>query len=835
MDMANWGVVIGIDRYARPQDRLQGAVRDADAMCQWLLDPAGGAVPPQNLAVLLELDNHQPTAPVRFGPAKRADIVLAIEDLLARSNNGGDRLFFYFAGHGISGRLNASFPTTILAADFQPLLPDNGFTLISLYELFQCTRFKEQFFFIDACRNAAFDRPKRLGEYPNPRTPVPPVSPQFVMYATQPGVAAIEVVVPGDERGAFTGALLAGLKGKGAAKRWDPDAGDYVVRWSSLFDHVRDTIIALKLNAGTGPRPLIQEPSKFGEDGGQDPELGRFSVQAFAAEPLKIDVTPNNLSAIASARYGEMGPGATDCPAPLPVTVSLAPREYWVDALAPGFRTKGRARIVKLYAQSDVVIELEPTPPPAPPLAARAPAAPVPPAAPGPMESAKAAPRDALVVRCQDQLVQIEIASQSGQLLATGRDRVVIDAEPGFYRARLVSPEGVVVEELIPIRAGDGSVEQTLRSPTADSPGMQWAVARGGFNIGSDGSLMPSESIGVAENLKLSTLLALAAGARIEDDRGPGSKLRQIPLPGFHDLAPGANCGIQVVLGDERMQPGLWPNATVGCWPIDSAPFAVWQTPLSGAEVRSAALTPNRGPYWLKIDLDLQSSIVLPVLVSSDRLTLLVITRESDLSVEMHQYQLPSLPGPPADYRARDPFFSGSQFAALRRIELMQRATAHGRVSPLLPDIELLLQDKWLDPLAGCLGGFLLLRMGRAADLDVATYNLTTFFGDIPDTWVLRGEFLRFVGRVDEAKDAYRRALDAGIPLYRDGLELLNTAIGAYALAYPRNDVVREAFAVIPRGSLWAAGGAALANINMVRGDAYAVETFSSEPGPLIL
>jgi len=165
-----------------------------------------------------------------------------------------------------------------------------------------------------------------------------------------------------------------------------------------------------------------------------------------------------------------MGPGATDCPAPLPVTVSLAPREYWVDAMAPGFRTKGRARIVKLYAQSDVVVELEPAPPPPPPLAASAAAAPAPmpmePAAPKP---AKAAQTVTLTVRCQDRLVQIEIANQSGKLLASGRDRVAILVEPGLYRGRLVSPEGVVSEELMPVRAGDGLVEQIMHSPAANS------------------------------------------------------------------------------------------------------------------------------------------------------------------------------------------------------------------------------------------------------------------------------------------------------------------------------------------------------------------------------
>ena len=43
--VANWAIVVGIDRYWSEGAHLRGAVRDALAVREWLLDPAGGDVP----------------------------------------------------------------------------------------------------------------------------------------------------------------------------------------------------------------------------------------------------------------------------------------------------------------------------------------------------------------------------------------------------------------------------------------------------------------------------------------------------------------------------------------------------------------------------------------------------------------------------------------------------------------------------------------------------------------------------------------------------------------------------------------------------------------------
>ena len=101
------------------------------------------------------------------------------------------------------------------------------------------------------------------------------------MYATSPGVTANEIQQAGNERGAFTEALLDGLRGEGDAKVWD-DVGqrEYVVTWDSLFRYVEAQVARKRLAAGSR---LIQVPRQSGEHGSENPELGRLDPEAFSA------------------------------------------------------------------------------------------------------------------------------------------------------------------------------------------------------------------------------------------------------------------------------------------------------------------------------------------------------------------------------------------------------------------------------------------------------------------------------------------------------------------------------------------------------------------------
>src|SRR5262249_36327959 len=153
-------------------------------------------------------------------------LILAMEELLRRA---GENFYFYFAGHGLTSRMDFSNENGIVLDDFTDRLTTKSLTVRSIIEGFQAADFRQQFFFIDACVNIPWEREFRLGEYPNPRSPRTPPPPQFVMYATSPGVKAIEIQEAGNEHGAFTATLLEALAGKGNAKVWDNEMQEYVV------------------------------------------------------------------------------------------------------------------------------------------------------------------------------------------------------------------------------------------------------------------------------------------------------------------------------------------------------------------------------------------------------------------------------------------------------------------------------------------------------------------------------------------------------------------------------------------------------------------------------
>src|SRR5262249_24098239 len=151
---------------------------------------------------------------------------------LTRSNSAADRFFFYFAGHGLTARVNGADIPCICLRNFTPKLTSNAVSLPSVFERLRATQFKEQFFFADACRNLPFSTEFQVSDFDRPAIPIANPFPQFIAYATQPRNTAAELDSAGFEGGAFTGNLLNGLSGKGAAKQWDGEQGEYVVRWN---------------------------------------------------------------------------------------------------------------------------------------------------------------------------------------------------------------------------------------------------------------------------------------------------------------------------------------------------------------------------------------------------------------------------------------------------------------------------------------------------------------------------------------------------------------------------------------------------------------------------
>lgn len=771
-------------------------------MREWLLSRDGGNVDPENISLLLS-SLTPPPPDVRFTLATRDNIVSAINALLKKSDRKGDRFFFHFSGHGLSVNLDLSDKQGILASDFSLEDSSRSLTVTSIFELFQSCNFKEQFFTIDACRNIPVSR-KRLGEFPHIEERVIPTPPQFVMFATQPNVEAKEIGLPGNESGAFTSALLNGLNGEGNAKTWDFDKGDYVVRWNELFSSVLEEVKSrkLRIDADRGG-PLIQEPRQYGERGDQNPELGRFADASVPDVDLSIDLEPNpDVLPLTSIAINELGGIATKVNPPinrLPVIMPLRPKTYGVSAWATGYKPVRKS--VKLYKAISVKLEfqedtadiqqtgaLDMTHPDMPGQSeafgpqedVSGPQTRTPPIQQLDIPTASfsgVTQLGGLAVQTQDGLALLQVTNESGTVVASGRGSVERSDLPlGFYSARMISPEGIVISEVTESLQPMTMRHISISAPASKSPAMKSLVEYTGFQEAIDGSLSPSETIGPSFFLKTSTILALAAAAQLEHDKTYGYRLRKVPLPSFHEIVgPGVASGIHLVFGDEH-NANFWASVEA----YDLVGDGARQLTHGGGHsnlLKSLAIDCTPGGRIVSINWHDQKAR-LHCHVLSDRVTLLVVTRELNGTIQIHQYMPFSGFGDsrtfqyPA-FRTRDPYYEGSAFAAIRRIEYMQRSYMQGRVSPLRPDVDLLLYDKWVDPIAGCLGSYLALRMNMIDGLDTATANLIKYFGELPDAHVLRGTFLSRVGKRVEARREFQKSLNMGLPVFNEGVILL--------------------------------------------------------------
>lgn len=347
--MANWAIVIGINKYDwKTSAWLKGAINDALEVTKWLLDATGGNVPSNNLYLLLSASDED-VIPKDLGvyiySARKEDIVNVIVDLVRSVNKSvenGDRLFFYFAGHGLGaafGKDQALIPSDFIHAD-----PTRSISLETILEYLRFSNFKEQFFFLDSCRNLPWDdfEMGKMLKPPRENMTFPQVN-QFVIKATSHGVKAAEIQYASKANGIFTKILLNGLtKGIGESKILDTSNQIYLVTFYRLFNYIKNE---LKKFLSTGMNPtigkLLQEPKIDGERGdGNDPVLARFNN--FPNEKLEILLEPKQQISqmqiviyIGRFPYKEKSQITT-----LPVIFDLEPQTYTIEAILSGYTPK---------------------------------------------------------------------------------------------------------------------------------------------------------------------------------------------------------------------------------------------------------------------------------------------------------------------------------------------------------------------------------------------------------------------------------------------------------------------------------------------------------------
>lgn len=360
--MANHALVIGCDRYWDDASALDGAVRDALDMRRWLLDPERGAVPRQNLTLLLSPTANSVVPPALAGvpEATRPTIVAAVESLLMRADGDEGTLYFYFAGHGLTAHGDGYDEPCLLPSDFRPGYREPALPVRAVAEQFATATLATQVLIVDACRGVPTGRAFRANGLTDrrPRDYGRREPDQYHLIATGAGDVAYEGGAAGTAGGEFTGALLRGLNGTGMAKRWDAGSERHVVRMRELFDYVRADLA----RAG-----VAQAPRLAGSHNEPNPVLVHFPDHAFGPATLTVTVSPAEAAESTTVfAFGAADPDDSINPPPVanPLALSLRPRTYTVRAKAPGFVTGRSPLMVDLYDDAAVEIALEPGVPP---------------------------------------------------------------------------------------------------------------------------------------------------------------------------------------------------------------------------------------------------------------------------------------------------------------------------------------------------------------------------------------------------------------------------------------------------------------------------------------
>ena len=816
--MSNWAVVVGIDRYWSDGAHLRGAVRDALSVRDWLLDPAGGNVPPENLQLVLApgpssppLDPELAQRPV----GTKANITLAIDNLIQLSGGKGERLYFFFAGHGLTARVSNRDESALLATDFTRVNTDHSIALRSLWEFFETTQFDDQFFFVDACRNvppwgegAEFE----IGRWTLPRTREPGTRPvqQFILYATSPKLKAAEIrEVPGEEHGLFTAALLDGLRGVGTAKAWSWQRGAYEVRWERLADYVKERIKSAQTSVGETPEgvPLFQIPQDTGSRGvadrDRDAVITTFAADAFSKVRLDVHLDPDSAYPVADVRVlnalgdvvaGQAGSAGTPVGAGTSVVFYLPPGTYALRAAAPEIGEGRGTEPIDLYEPlaKPPTIKLLPletrveTPlqsavePPVPVGVAEQVA--VPPAEPGVARGLESQRPGTIALEAPDPLSIVEVRDETGGVVKVGRAGSGLELPPGFYRVRHVGPEATTGEDAVALAPGEPEQPVRLVGTEPSRATLELLEAMGGRR-GPENTIELDGHDPMAW-AQTSTLVAHALGSTVAGEAGAAGLGLRLPRP-LKGSESRSGIGVYVVSETAKidlaaLQIRVWEAGD----PVPKNPRRLRRV---GPRLVELCLAKAPGRYWISIKRDGEGRpMVFAQTVLDDRMAAIVV--QITKGIRLFQYQ-PALAGD-----------SAGAPELLRRAEYLQRLLLAGRLDGARELVGELTETD--DPFVGCLCGYVLLRLGLMDAVGKVAERVIRTAPQLSDGFVLRGEVAAAAGST-AAKQAFAEAIAAGVPLFAEGLTRLLEGARTHDINQPGTAIVRYVFQNHMRGSMW--------------------------------
>ncbi|HKU37099.1 MAG TPA: caspase family protein, partial [Polyangiales bacterium] len=523
-------IVVGIDKYATPAWELNGAVRDAIAFARWAT--AAGGVSVGDLTLLLSRSEDSEPVPDELAPAVEQASKAAINAVLSsfkvkNAGDGLDRLWFFYAGHGLSapGETPAAGPLLVPADvdDIDVYLSEGPIGVESFRNAMQDQPPREQIYLVDACRDAL---PLQGNKLPTQgyfwdvaRIKNDMLATQGVLLATTAGQRAKEI----RGRGAFSKVLLSGLKGLGPDLDAPPSpAPGQRPRPCVGFDKLVD-FVKYALERELGDKDLQVPYGTLNKIG------ARLSIADFAPNDLpraKITfiVRPGDARPTGKLHFllwseqdwdwipRDRNPAPCGPPLQEEVSVTITGGTHYVQVLANGFDAFNMP--LRVYDDRRFPVELQP----ATTFERKSMLESV--AAPAPATNAT----HSLTVEASDRLARVCIVDPAGRELARDYHTVTrTGLVPGMYR---------IVAEL----AGRDRVEKKVQVPTdrqivgldltapAPNPQVVDSLHMAGIGVGAFSE--PSEAFGRIAGARLSSILAYAAWGARWPDGSPFYKLR---------------------------------------------------------------------------------------------------------------------------------------------------------------------------------------------------------------------------------------------------------------------------------------------------------------------
>jgi hypothetical protein len=779
-----WAIVIGIDDYGGQQPTLQSAVYDAEDFSHWLIDTVG--VRKDRVKKLL---GRRPNDPDRDGseliPTKD-NVLKVINEVMADSGGGGEALYFFFGGHGVTAKYANRAESALVFPGIDKHHPVQTLAVRSITEFFETTRFLDQFFFIDACRSPLPTTHAEIGAWQIPRRRDPGQDPpqQFILYATSPDRTAADAVWP-REHSAFTKVLMGGLKGKGPAKAWSWERSRYEVRWERLATYVKNEMERKRTKKSGEVRYPFQIPQDIGIRGvaGRERDALLSRPRAGEVEPvkLKLDLDAESVQEAVVTVLDAIGVAvATAVRVTGSQEFTLPPRTYTAKVETADGRVGHIVPPVELYDEaSPKIVWLEEDE----------------------LEPADRYSPGTITIQSLDPLAVADVRDETGRVVGVATQKDGCETSPGFYRVRLVGPERDKTgeETLVLLRSGK-TTPADLPEPAVDERAAKLAKAFGGSSEA--GYVTPTADAQRAAWAQPSTVVAAGIGAALHGDNAALDALGLEELPAVGEERSGvaffAVLGSADVESFKRLRVRIWPTGRG----IPEDAHALKPTKASVAAVVEVAETPE--PYWVSIEApDAEPTVVaLPLL--KGRLATVVGQVDND-RVRLYQFH-------PLAQRVES-----STPDWLRRLEHLQRQLLGGRLDGAedivvggRPDaeeniVERLKAQAQSDPFGACLAGYVLLRLGLREGLGELASMIVEATPHLSDAYILRGEYEAYVGNSEASNQAFAQAVGAGIPAFGEGLTRLVEGLRVSGFTHPRGAIVGYIFQRHARGTMWAA------------------------------